>query len=214
MRYPKPALSFADQVKLLESRKLIVEDRAEAEDVLSHISYFRLSAYFRPFRKSDSEEFNGATFNDILLLYKFDKHLRLLISDVLESIEVHFRTRITYHLALRGGAFAHINPSNFLPGFDHLAFLAQIKEMEAKSSDKFVAHFQGKYISESHLPIWMATELMPFGFLSRVYSSLTYDIQREVADDIGVHRSVLIKSWLHTLSYVRNVCASWTTLES
>jgi len=119
MRYTKIALSFADQVRLLESRKLIVEDRAATEETLSHISYYRLSAYFRPFRIQDSEDFDGASFSDILAVYRFDKELRSLIDDALETIEIHFRTRLTYHLAMAGGAFAHASPAFFMPSFDH-----------------------------------------------------------------------------------------------
>ncbi len=206
MRYAKPALTFADQVALLQARGLIVENHAYAEEVLSHISYYRLSAYFRPFRQVGTERFAGASFADVLALYKFDKDLRLLVSDALEIIEVHFRTRITYHLALRGGAFAYADPVYFVPTFDHQAFLTQIRDLEKKPADKFVAHFRGKYSQEAYLPIWMATELMSFGFISHIYKALTLDLQREVADSIGVHQSVL-RTWLHTLSYVRNICA-------
>ena len=211
MRYIKPALTFADQVALLQARGLTIEDHAFAEETLSHISYYRLSAYLKPFRQAGTERFAGATFSDALMLYKFDKDLRLLVSDALEAIEVHFRTRITYHLALRGDAFAYVDPIYFVPTFDHRGFLAAIKDLENKSSDKFVAHFQEKYSEEGYLPIWMATELMSFGFISRTYKALTLDLQKEIAEDIGVHQSVL-RTWLHTLSYVRNICAHHSRL--
>jgi abortive infection bacteriophage resistance protein len=206
MRYTKPALSFTEQVARLESRKLVIEDRARAEEALSHISYYRLSAYFRPFRQPNSEDFAGASFDDVLALYKFDKDLRSLVSDALEVIEVHIRTKITYHLALRGDAFAHIDPANFITYFNHRDFLIQVKECENKSSDRFVSHFRTKYAEEAYLPIWMATEVMSFGFISKMYESLLAEVQKEVAVEFGVHQSVL-RTWLHTLSYVRNICA-------
>jgi abortive infection bacteriophage resistance protein len=206
MRYLKPALTFADQVALLQARGLRMEDHSYAEEVLSHVSYYRMSAYFRPFRQAGSERFANASFSDVLELYKFDKDLRLMVSDTLESIEVHFRTRLTYHLALRGGAFAHIDPIYFLPTFDHTKFLSELRDQEKKSSDKFVVHFRKTYVEERFLPIWMSSELMSFGFLSRIFSKLTTDLQREIAGDFNVHQSVL-RNWLHTLSYVRNICA-------
>jgi abortive infection bacteriophage resistance protein len=153
MRYLKSALSFSKQVTLLESRKLVISNRAKAEATLSHISYYRLSAYFRPFRKPDSEEFDAASFDDIIALYKFDKDLRSLLSDALEIIEVHVRTRITYYLAMKGDAFAHIDPVNFVAFFKHREFLALVKECEDKSSDRFVSHFRTKYAEEPYLPI-------------------------------------------------------------
>ena len=206
MRYNKPALTFSDQVKLLETRKLVVENRSVAEDFLSHVSYYRLSAYFRPFRKQGSEDFDDATFSDITNLYRFDKDLRAIFTDAIETIEVHFRTRITYHLAVHGGAFAYTHPRFFMPNFRHQDFLLQIRSLEVPSSDKFVSHFRTKYHKEIHLPIWMATELMSFGFLSHLYGGLAPAIKREIAKDFDINYFVL-RSWLHTLSYVRNICA-------
>jgi abortive infection bacteriophage resistance protein len=52
----------------------------------------------------------------------------------------------------------------------------------------------------------MATELIFFGSLSKMYGSLTSDLRKEIASDMDVHQSVL-RSWLHTLSYVRNISA-------
>jgi hypothetical protein len=45
MQYAKPALTFDEQVTLLAARGLIIEDRAAAAEILSRISYYRLSAY-------------------------------------------------------------------------------------------------------------------------------------------------------------------------
>jgi abortive infection bacteriophage resistance protein len=96
MRYIKPALSFDQQVYLLKLRGLVVDDPADAAATLSRISYYRLSAYFKPFIPASGDNFAaGTTFEEILALYRFDKDLRSLISDPLECVEVYFRTRIT-----------------------------------------------------------------------------------------------------------------------
>lgn len=46
--FPKPALSLDDQLKLLISRGLKVQDRSRAYHYLRYIGYYRLSGYFRP----------------------------------------------------------------------------------------------------------------------------------------------------------------------
>jgi abortive infection bacteriophage resistance protein len=148
----------------------------------------------------------GTTFQEILALYQFDKELRSLLSDPLECIEVYFRTRITYELAIRGDAFAHSNATMFVDHFNHRNFLEKQDELEGKATVQFVKHFREKYKSEQRLPVWMATELMPFGTISWLFPNLGLDIQTAISDDMGVDRSVL-RSWLSSLSYVRNVCA-------
>jgi abortive infection bacteriophage resistance protein len=207
MLYTKLALSFEQQVFLLQHRGLEVGHPAEAAATLSRISYYRLSAYFKPFKLNASDNFTpGTTFQEILDLYQFDKDLRFLLSDPLEAIEVYFRTRITYELAIRGDAFAHCNATLFLNQFDHPNFLDKQDKLEGKATVQFVKHFRNKYKSEKRLPVWMATELMSFGTLSWLFPNLALDIQKAISDDLNIDRSVL-KSWLLSLSYVRNICA-------
>jgi abortive infection bacteriophage resistance protein len=206
MLYTKPALSFAQQVALLKGRHLIVPDDAAAMAELSNVSYYRLSAYFKPFILPQSENFApGTTFASILELYAFDRQLRFLLGAPLECIELHIRTRITYELAMRGGAFAHSRPNLFEPNFDHSTFLADQEEKERKTTVQFAKHFRRKY-QEPRLPIWMATELMSFGTLSWLFPNLRPDIQQAISKTFGIDRSVM-KSWLECLSYIRNICA-------
>ena len=62
---------------------------------------------------------SGACFDDVIMLYEFDRQLCLLIIDAIERIEVHIRTLMTYHLGHTYGAFGHVDPANFHPGFKH-----------------------------------------------------------------------------------------------
>jgi abortive infection bacteriophage resistance protein len=208
MQYTKPALSFEDQLRLLEKRGLVVEDREFANAVLSRISYYRLiCAYCKQFQKPNSDDFEpGSTFKDIYLLYVFDKTLRFALADALETIEVYLRTQVTYQLSMADGAFAHLNKDNFSLIYDHAAFAEKVTALEEDSSDKFVEHFRLKYHEENHLPIWMATELMSFGMISRMYAGLKNEFQKPIAAKFNLHPSVL-RTWFHTLSYIRNVCA-------
>jgi abortive infection bacteriophage resistance protein len=212
MRYTKLALSFPQQIALLESRDLIIPDHAAAMAALGNVSYYRLSAYFKPFIMPQSEKFAaGTTFQQIWDLYAFDRELRFLFREPLECIELHFRTRITYELAMRGGAFAHTRADLFVPEFDHVEFLRVQGDVERKTTVQFAKHFRSKYHEEPRLPVWMATELMSFGTLSWLFPSLREDVQRAISKTFGVDRAV-IKTWLECLAYIRNVCAHHSRL--
>ncbi len=50
--YAKTALTFAQQLDRLEQRGLGIGDRARAMATLERVSYYRLSAYWHPFRKA------------------------------------------------------------------------------------------------------------------------------------------------------------------
>ena len=93
-RYSKPALNFNDQLAELKGRGMIVGDEAQAIHWLKTISYYRLSAYFHPFKESDDTCGPGTDFERVQMLYSFDRKLRLLLLDAIERIEVALRAAI------------------------------------------------------------------------------------------------------------------------
>ena len=51
MVYNRPWKSFPEQLDLLKSRGMVVTDEAAALDYPQRVGYYRLSAYWYPFRK-------------------------------------------------------------------------------------------------------------------------------------------------------------------
>jgi abortive infection bacteriophage resistance protein len=171
MHYLKPALTFEQQLELIIARGLIVRDRDRALHCLQRKGYFRLSAYFLPFKQRDHDGnyidkfIPGSCFEDAILLYKFDADLRLLVIQAIDRVEIALRTSITYHLGQALGRFGYIDPNNFTPfvpsaghgipcsGFDHNQFLARINNDIGQSKEDFVRHYRAKYHLEPHLPI-------------------------------------------------------------
>lgn len=205
MHYTKPSLTFDQQLELLRGRGLEIDDPVRAHHWLRKISYYRLSAYFLPFK--DAQRFRpGTRFDQIAGLYIFDRKLRLLIMDAIERIEIAIRTSITYEIAHSYGPFGHADVANFAPEFDHAKFMEELAVEERRAQETFVAHFRDKYAEEAHLPVWMATELLSFGAVSKLYKALHPKVRQRIAGDFRVD-SQFLASWLHVLSYVRNVCA-------
>ena len=215
--YQKPAFTFEQQLDRLVDRGLVIDDRAYALSKLKAINYFRLSAYCYPFRIRDqhsnvtSNFIRGANFGEVIELYEFDRHLRLLVMDAIERVEVYVRTLMTYHLGHTYGPFGHTDASNFHPGFGHARWLEKIEEEATRSTDVFIAHYKRKYSGFPTLPIWMSAEIMSLGSLSFGYAGLKNDDKRAISRQLGLHHYKL-KDWLHKLTYVRNVCAHHSRL--
>ena len=84
-------------VTLLENRGLIINDRQKAQLYLESIGYYRLSAYMHPLLKTPKILHlykAGATFNKVMMLYRFDKKLRLLLFNEIEKIEIAVREAV------------------------------------------------------------------------------------------------------------------------
>lgn len=212
-RYNKPPLTFDEQLSQLQERGLQINNPKVTLITLSHISYYRLSAYWHPYRKRDLEgnvldEFvANALFEEVLNRYEFDRKLRLLILDAIERIEVSLRTRITYYLAHQYGVYGHTNPANFHPKFWHQKWLEEVEGKEAlRSQEEFIRHFKNTYQGFPRLPIWVATEIISLGALSRLFEGLWPYDRRAISEVYGLHPKTLV-NWLHVLTYVRNICA-------
>ena len=59
-----------------------ITDEEKAQHYLSHIGYYRLSAYMYPLLSIPKEQHlfkRGVSFGKVMMLYRFDKKLRLLL---------------------------------------------------------------------------------------------------------------------------------------
>jgi abortive infection bacteriophage resistance protein len=204
--YTKPALTFAQQLAQLESKGMLVVNRAVALDALRRINYYRLSAYWHPFKQPDGTFEPGTTFERTLELYEYDRRLRLAVLDAIERVEVLARTLITYTLGHGYGAFAHTIASSFDSKFGHTDWHSELSKEIARAKERFLEHYKATYDGFPDVPIWMASEVMSLGTLSKLFKGMLSKDQTAVASTWNVHRSVA-QSWLHTLSYVRNLCA-------
>lgn len=87
----------ADLIRLLQSRGLVVDDVAKAEHYLDTIGYYRLSAYMHPLLsvpKSAHRYKEGSSFRQVMMLYRFDKKLRMLIFNEIEKVEIAIRRAV------------------------------------------------------------------------------------------------------------------------
>lgn len=201
--------TFEEQVDILKSRGLQIQDEARAINILSRVNYYRLSAYWLTYQV-DNRFCSGASFECIYRLYEFDKCLRNLLLTCLETIEVAFRTQIAYTIAHTHGALGYMEADNFENPSYHADMMEEIEKQVGRSRELFVQHHREKY--NSSLPIWAVVEIMSFGSLSRMYSNLNTSIGKEVAEVYYGLSYGYVKNWLHALSIFRNICAHYGRL--
>ena len=133
MRYDKRAKTHTEHLAQWQQRGLIIPDPVRAERYLDRIGYYRLSAYCIPFYKRDAgHQFRpDVTFDNILQLYVFDRHLRLLVMDAIERVEVAIRAGISNHMSLTNGnnPFWYIEEKHFKTQFSHKRLLADLERL-------------------------------------------------------------------------------------
>jgi len=209
IKYSKRPLSYIAQLQLLQSRGLHIKNEMVAEQFLANVSYYRFSAYCLPF-ETDRHQFKpDITFEDVVALYRYDQTLRHLIDHALEMIEIYLRTKITYTLTMTNGPFIHVIHEDNRYFFSQVRYDQWRRQIHAeieRSKESFILHYRNQYDDFPHLPLWMAVEVMSFGSLSKLFNNLTRAYQKQIGESLGFHES-LLTSWLHSMTFVRNVCA-------
>ncbi|WP_193763005.1 Abi family protein [Micrococcus sp. FDAARGOS_333] len=237
--YSKPFLSVADQIRRLRVRGMDCGDPHVAALALERCGYYRLSGYWHTSREWDSadgqpsydedgrerrrDEFvSGASLEHAVRVHDFDHDLRSRVLKVLETIEVAFR----FYIGHRAGAidrFAHLRPElldalRLTPGGEKSTPTTRYKEWreeylreENRARGQFVDHFRRRY--GPSLPVWVATEVMSFGTLTRLYALMPRRDREVLAGRFqvllgdGREDDGTLGKWLSALRLVRNICA-------
>ena len=212
MKYAKLPLPVEKQIKLLESRGMVIPDHARAIRYFSNINYYRLRAYWVPFEEATPATGNhkfkaGTTFDDVLTLYIFDRKFRLLVWEAIERVEVSFRTRFVDVLAIKHGSHPHTNPGLFYNPATYQELFSTLQEEIDRSNETFIEHYVTKYTNPALPPIWAVCEIMSFGQISQWFSNLKLiQDRKDIASAYSLHESVL-RSFMRHLSHVRNLIA-------
>ncbi|RME58602.1 Abi family protein [Candidatus Parcubacteria bacterium] len=181
--------------------------------------------------------FEGITLHQIIRLYRFDQALRNLMMDSLERVEVGVRAVLGNAMAVHyGDAHWYMNPGHFRRNFDHDRLLDEIRSkldkersqfhkevdritnsrvpegvkrqrIEQRKRDNYFRYYAETYNLPPLPPSWAVMEELSFGTVSRLYKGLAKDVDRKmIARRFNLPHQVL-GSWLHTLTFVRNICA-------
>ena len=90
----KESRSIDEQIELLKQRGMLVGDEGFAARHLAHISYYRLKGYWWDMQSDRANHLfqPDSKLEDVITRYYFDKELRLILFDAIETIEITLRT--------------------------------------------------------------------------------------------------------------------------
>ncbi|MCL2831850.1 MAG: Abi family protein [Treponema sp.] len=207
----KPPTTYKQQIEKLRLRGCIIADESQAIEILSKVNYYRLTAYFLPFKQPDETYRAGTDFNTVYQIYEFDRKIRNLMFLAIEEIEINLRSSLAYYHAQKYGALGYLDNKNYYPKHDHTKFLSRIDDEKKKRiKEPFVQHHLKKY--GGIFPIWVIIELFTFTTLSHFYADLPIDDQKYIARKFYKTHNKTLRSWLRCSTDLRNFCAHFGRL--
>ncbi|MFW3589353.1 Abi family protein [Vagococcus fluvialis] len=212
-------LDFEKQLDLFEDRGMVVSNREKALVKLETIGYYKIKEFSYPLALSeDPLSFDNVNFNDIVTRYYQDKNLRIYLLHAIEKIEVSIKTRLSYVIGKKYGAFGYLNFSNWYQ-IDKSIDMKQAISNRKRDESKFKDDLKAKVSRSSSIDInkecnlengfpsiWLAVDVLTFGDIVFMLKNMTNKNLREIADFYDCSNSEL-KSWMSCLNFVRNMCA-------
>ena len=206
----KKATTYDQQLQILSDRGIIIDDPEKCRRILQNINYYRMTAYFLPFKISDKQYIPGTSMMRVYRIYEFDRKMRRILFSPLEEVEIYFRARLAYLHGHKYGETGYLDSQNYRPKHNHQKFIEKLNnEISSNATVPFVQHHLTKY--NGVFPVWAAMELFTFGMLSFFYADLRSADQKEIAKSFHTSPDN-IRSWLICCSTLRNICAHYGRL--
>jgi abortive infection bacteriophage resistance protein len=209
-RFNKSSFTIDEQIAHLRDHGMEIADEASAKYWLTHVSYYRLSAYWLFFEKPKGTKPRfptGTSFEAITELYDFDRKLRRMVMRGTEHVEVALRGSWAYTLAHAGGPHAYLDARKYTDRKEFQHNLSKLASGIATSNETYIRHYRETYGQPAMPPVWMVAEMMSFGQLSRWYSNLAdRSIRNQIAAPLGLPETVLVPL-VRNITDIRNICA-------
>ncbi|AJM71831.1 Abi family protein [Mycoplasma yeatsii] len=230
MRLTKEFKTFEQQIEILKSRGLVIEDEQKVIEILKQENYYNIINGYKDLflddNKNNKEFFkNGTTFDEIYSLFLFDRELRSIILKYILLFERDFKTIMSYHFSQKynteNRVDSYLYPENYRDDYvDVLNFISTVNNIITSKSEKtsYLKHYIQQY---GHVPLWVVVNIMSFGNMSFMFKILKdsdknyialFYLKRYLKEyDIKTNsiklKTVSFKSGIKILHIARNICA-------
>ncbi|PWS27881.1 CAAX protease [Pedobacter yonginense] len=212
----KPALTVEEQIDLLKQRNMQFRDEVTAPHYLKNISYYRLKGYWWDLQVDDGHNLrDGTFFEDILNRYNFDRHLKLILFDAIERIEIALRTKMIYHMSCSRGGLWYTNFDLFNDIEIQKNLLSLLRAEFDRSQEIFIKDHKRRLNNEQP-DSWKILEVASMGTLSKIYKNIRHQLPEKaiIASEMGLNLHKELSSWLEAITYCRNIIAHHSRLWS
>ena len=198
-----------EQLDILRSRGLIINDEAQARDFLLRNNYYRISGYSLTLRKNNVFS-KYATFQNIIDIYLFDHELRHILLQYLEVIEVQIKSIYAYEFTKVHGPTGYLDEAFFTNQSKHKEIISKADQQKTQRlpHEAYLKHFVNDL--QQDIPLWAYVDLLTISDISFLYSISEQPIKDAVARVFGLTMNKgadILGSYMHSMTIIRNLCA-------
>lgn len=206
--------TIEEQIELLQSRNLHIDNKETARKILLNNNYYYLINGYKDLflnKNSKSEMFcNGTTLEEIYSLYEFDRKIRIIFLEYILLIERKIDSYIAYEFSKNYGHKNYLVQKNFNNINKNKELIDKFVNdinleisHQYKNSNKMIKHYVDTY---KYIPLWVLIRILSFGKVSKFYSFMKQKEQNNISRKFNI-KSETLKVYLINLGNIRNICA-------
>ncbi|MBR3198841.1 MAG: Abi family protein [Bacilli bacterium] len=202
-----------EQIGILRSKGLTVNDEENARKVLYRENYFFISGYRHLFTlKGEKDNYiKGTTFDELYATFVFDRRIRNTFFKNILIVENNLKSIMSYQLSKKYGIKEkdYLEPTNFsddaIRSRQVYDVLNKVKRQIRVNGNKHTAtyHYINNY---GYIPLWILVKVLSFGIMSEFFDILKLEDKEEIIKPYQIDVETMVV-FLALLSNFRNVCA-------
>lgn len=210
---PKTFKNLDEQITILKTKGLVIEDEYKTKEILLRENYFFISGYRHLFLTSPGSKdyLKGTTFDELYAMFNFDRQVRNIVFKNLLIVENNVKSIFSYQMSKKYGYHEkeYLKPQNFNFTRDRARQVNDLlKKMKRQirvngAQHSATSHYLNNY---GYIPMWVVVKVLSFGIVSELYTIMKVDDQKEIADVYGIDVMNLL-IYLPILANFRNLCA-------
>lgn len=186
----KPFSSLDEQIDILKSRKLQIDDIEDAKYYLLNNNYYNVvNLYSKVLLENSNKYIVGSTFSEIKALHILDTEIKSTILKYLIQAEKHFKSIFSYCFCdahrdeynyLKTESY---NPDSTLDIHRTLSTISnKINKFKNSRDENAIKHY---FTRHNSVPLWVIINELTFGDVKYMYKYSKADIRLSIADHLS-----------------------------
>lgn len=212
----KEFFTYEQQIEKLKAEGLQISDDEYVKECLKLEGYYNIINGYSCIFKINKRFINGTTFEDVELLYQFDKIFRSIVYKYIITIECHIKALIAYDFSKHYGINheEYLKPYNFNfsetnnEKINKLIYKCNdaIQNGINHDSDKYRRYIANSFSKHKVVPLWILIIALTFGVVSKFYALMKSEEKTELAKHYGLN-GIQLTNMLKILVSYRNIVA-------
>lgn len=190
----KPFQTLDEQIKLLQSRGLEIDNIEECKRYLLTNNYYNVvNGYSKFFQTSKDKFIAGADFREIAATHFYDKEIKSAFLKAIIDAEKHFKSVLAYRFSESyPKPYSYLDINNFETQKDakRLAQITNLISILARilndyNRDKQNNSIKHHYKQHGVVPFWVIINELTLGQAFNFYRNLNTDIKNQIARDLS-----------------------------